>query len=110
MKLMNGIRHATREMRHRCDLVAVLMLIGLLAGIGTSFGADESDTSPEERFESKLEARPEILMEMLVDDRDRVEQLLRAAQKKRPAARPWAADVRILFAADVSTGVRMQGK
>lgn len=107
---MNTIRHATRKVRHRYHMVAVLMLIGILTSIGTSFGAEQGDKSPEGLFESKLEARPEILMELLADDRDRVEQLLRAAQKNRPTARPWAADVRMLFAADVYAGRRMQGK
>ena len=61
-------------------------------------------------FVAKLETRPSFLMEMLADDRDRAERLLRAAQKDRPTARAWPLDIRMLFAADASAGRKLEGK
>ena len=61
-------------------------------------------------FESKLESNPHFLAELLVDHRDQVERLLRAAQKDRPTARPWALDVQELFAVDIFAGKALRGK
>ena len=61
-------------------------------------------------FVAKLETRPSFLMEMLADDRDRAERLLRAAQKDRPTARAWPLDISMLFAADVFAGKNLKGK
>jgi hypothetical protein len=49
-------------------------------------------------------------MRLLAEDRDKVEALIRAGQKQRPAARLWAMDEQMLFAADVFTGKSLQGK
>jgi hypothetical protein len=49
MDLMNTIRHATKKVRHKLHLVAVLMLIGFLTNTGSSLGTEQSDRSPEER-------------------------------------------------------------
>ena len=61
-------------------------------------------------FEAKLKADPQYLMGLLAEDRDKGEALIRAGQKQRPRARPWAMDVQTLFAGDVFTGKRLQGK
>ncbi|MGB0580939.1 MAG: hypothetical protein ACPGVU_14655 [Limisphaerales bacterium] len=61
-------------------------------------------------FVTQLDTSPSFLMEMLADDRDRVERLLRAAQKDRPTARAWPLDIRTLFAADVFAGKKLEGK
>ena len=70
-----------------------------------SVGAKDLDD-----FEAKLKADPQYLMRLLAEDRDKGEALIRAGQKQRPRARPWAMDVQMLFAGDVFTGKRLQGK
>lgn len=61
-------------------------------------------------FEAKLKADPQYLMQLLAEDRDKGETLLRAGQKQRPTARPWAMDVQMLFACDGFTGKSLQGE
>jgi tetratricopeptide (TPR) repeat protein len=50
------------------------------------------------------------MMKLLAEDRDKAEALIRAGQKQRPGAHLWAMDVQTLFAGDVFTGKRLQGK
>ena len=73
-------------------------------------GPEAADAKTLELFESKLETHPEFLTELLAEDRDRGERLLRAAQQRRPTARPWALDVQMLFAVDVAAGKALQGR
>lgn len=61
-------------------------------------------------YETKLKADPQYLMELLAKDRDKAEALIRAGQKQRPAARLWSMDVQTLFAVDLFTSKRLQGK
>lgn len=95
------------------------LVIGTLAGVsitaavvaaqppqrGISVGFETLD-----RFEARLKADPQYVMRLLADDRDRAEALLRAAQKQRPTAQPWAMHMRMLFASDSFVGKSLQGE
>lgn len=62
-------------------------------------------------YEAQLKADPEYLMDLLAQDRDKAEALIRTGQKQRPAAAAmWAMDVQLLFAVDQSTGKSLKGK
>lgn len=61
-------------------------------------------------YETRLKANPQYLMELLAQDRDKAEALIRTGQKQRPSASLWSTDVQLLFAVDRSTGKSLQGK
>jgi serine/threonine-protein kinase len=51
-----------------------------------------------------------LMMELLANDRDKAEALIRAGQKQRPGAHLWAVDIQTLFAADQFTGKSLLGE
>jgi tetratricopeptide (TPR) repeat protein len=61
-------------------------------------------------YETTLKDPQYSVMELLAEDRDKAEALIRAGQKQRPDAHLWAMDVQTLFAADQFTGKSLQGK
>lgn len=60
-------------------------------------------------YETSLKDPQYSVMELLAEDRDKAEALIRAGQKQRPDAHLWAMDVQTLFAADQFTGKSLQG-
>jgi serine/threonine protein kinase len=61
-------------------------------------------------YETRLKDPQYLMMELLAEDRDKAEALIRAGLKQRPDAHLWAMDVQTLFAADQFTGKSLQGK
>lgn len=61
-------------------------------------------------YETRLKDPQYLMMELLAEDRDKAEALIRAGQKQRPGAHLWAMDVQTLFAADQFTGKSLQGE
>jgi hypothetical protein len=97
---------------YKCGVLSLFMTLTATAQ-DTVIEPKDSEAAAEKDldiFESNLESNPHFLAELLAEERDRVEKLLRAAQKDRPTARPWALDVQMLFAVDVAAGKALQGK
>ena len=61
-------------------------------------------------YETRLRDPQYSVIELLAEDRDKAEALIRAGQKQRPDAHLWAMDVQTLFSADQFTGKSLQGK
>jgi hypothetical protein len=60
-------------------------------------------------YETRLKDPQYLMMELLAEDRDKAEALIRAGQKQRPGVHLWAMDVQTLFAADQFTGKNLLG-
>jgi hypothetical protein len=95
-------------------MIGAMLASGLLASVAI---ADPSQrllpsvsTKDLDDCETKLKADPQYLMHLLAKDRDKAESLIRAGQKHRPASHLWSQDVQTLFAVDLFTGKRLQGK
>lgn len=90
--------------------IVAFMLHANVAIAETSPCAAPAVTAAElDDLEAGLEADPQYLMRLLVKDRAKGEALLRAVQRRRPAARLWAVEVQMLFASDVFTAKGLQG-
>lgn len=61
-------------------------------------------------YETRLKDPQYLMMELLAEDRDKAEALIRAGQKQRPGAHLWALDIQTLFAADQFTAKSLQGE
>ncbi len=93
-----------------CAMVASALLASVAMADPPQRSLPSVSTKDLDDCETKLKADPQYLMRLLAQDRDKAEALIRAGQKQRPAARLWAMDVQTLFAGDVFTGKRLQGK
>lgn len=93
-----------------CAMVASALLASVAMAELSKRSLPSVSTKDLDDCETKLKADPQYLMELLAKDRDKAEALIRAGQKQRPAARLWSMDVQTLFAVDLSTGKRLQGK
>lgn len=95
-------------------VIRAMVASALLASVAMADPSQRSlpsvSTKDLDDYETKLKADPQYLMELLAKDRDKAEALIRAGQKKRPAAHLWSMDVQILFAGDLFTGKSLQGK